>query len=46
MDWHRADRVKSPKLYFRHWVENAARWNPREEELTPDQIRERLRVVS
>ena len=46
MDWHRADRVKSPKLFFRNWVENAARWNPEPVELTHEQIKARMRIVS
>lgn len=47
MDWHGADRVKSPKLYFRNWIERASLSAPsRVVELTPAQIRERLRVVS
>lgn len=45
MDWHRADRVKSPKLYFRNWVEKASSW-AEPIELTADQIRARMRIVS
>lgn len=44
-DWHRADRVKSPKLYFRNWVHKAASWQPAQE-LSPDELRARLRVVA
>jgi hypothetical protein len=44
-DWYRADRVKSPKLFFRNWVARAAKsLLPRE--LTPDELRARLRVVA
>jgi hypothetical protein len=39
--------VKSPKLFFRNWVERAHSQLPRvEEELTLAQVRARLRVVS
>ena len=44
MDWHRADQVKSPKLFFRNWVERTSLSAPRVD-LTPEQIRARLRVV-
>lgn len=44
MDWHRADLVKSPKLYFRNWVERAAESAPARD-LTPEQARDRLRIV-
>jgi hypothetical protein len=47
LDWHRAESVKSPKLFFRNWIERASLSAPsRVVELTPAQIRERLRVVS
>jgi hypothetical protein len=45
MDWYGADQVKSPKLYFRNWVAKAASWQP-PAELTPDELRARLRVVA
>ena len=44
IDWYRSHKVKSPKLFFRHWVEKAYRQMPDREE-TPDQIRARLRLV-
>ena len=44
MDWHRADLVKSPKLYFRNWVHRASGQAP-EAELTPEQARARLAIV-
>lgn len=45
LDWHRADRVKSPKLFFRNWIERASLSAPAIER-TPEQIRASLRVVS
>lgn len=45
MDWHGADRVKSPKLYFRNWVERASLSAP-SRDLTADEVRARLRIVS
>ena len=45
MDWHRADHVKSPKLYFRNWVEKTYLVSGRVRDLTPDEVRARLRVV-
>lgn len=44
MDWYRVDRVKSPKLYFRNWVEKTYRQAPHQD-LTADEVRARLRVV-
>lgn len=45
LDWHRADRVKSPKLFFRNWIERASLSAPAIER-TPEQIRASLRIVS
>lgn len=45
MDWHRADLVKSPKLYFRNWVERAAGQVEAPRELTYEEARARIRVV-
>ena len=45
MDWHRADQVKSPKLFFRNWVERASLSAP-QRDLTAEEVRARLRIVS
>ena len=45
LDWYRVDRVKSPKLFFRNWVEKAARITPAPY-LTAEEARARLRLDS
>lgn len=43
-DWYKADKVKSPKLFFRNWVERAARDRPRSE--PTGSVAEQMRVLS
>ena len=45
LDWHGAGRVKSPKLFFRNWIERASLSAPAIAR-TPEQIRASLRIVS
>ena len=45
LDWHRADKVKSPKLFFRNWVEKASLTAPQRDR-TADEVRASLRIVS
>ena len=44
MDWHRAHLVKSPKLFFRNWIERA--YGAPQASLTADERRAQLGLVS